>query len=49
MALITIVAVVLAKETHLDDIEAEHGAEQQLIAESAGTVGPDGSPRPRVR
>ena len=48
MAIVTIVAVVVATETHKDDIEAEHGAEQQLITESAGTA-PDGSPQPRVR
>jgi MFS transporter, MHS family, shikimate and dehydroshikimate transport protein len=46
MALITIVAVVVATETHAIDIEAEHGAERQLIEESVGT---DGSPQPRAQ
>ena len=49
MALITIVAVVVATETHMIDIEAEHGAERQLIEESAGTVRTDGSPQPGPR
>ena len=43
MALITLVAVVVATETHRDDIMAERGAERKLIEESPGT------PRPGVR
>ncbi len=49
MALITIAAVFLATETFRDDINADRGAERQLIAESTGTVGADGSPQPRVQ
>ena len=50
MAAVTIVAVLVATETHRDDIEADRGAERQLIEESAGTAGPDGgTPQPRVR
>jgi hypothetical protein len=47
MALITIIAVVLATETHREDINADRGAERRLIAESGGeTAGP---PQPRVQ
>jgi len=49
MAIVTIVAVLVATETHMDDIEADRGAERQLIAESVGTAGPDDSARPRVQ
>ncbi len=49
MALITIVAVLVATETFSEDIAADDQAEQQLIAESAGSTGSDGSPQPRVR
>jgi MFS transporter, MHS family, shikimate and dehydroshikimate transport protein len=42
MAVVTIVAVLVATETHRDDIEAERGAERQLIAESSGPAGPGG-------
>jgi len=46
MAVVTIVAVLVATETHMDDIEADRGAEQQLIAESASS---GGSSQPRAQ
>jgi MFS family permease len=47
MALITILAVVLATETFQDDINADQGAERQLIAERTGDA--SGTASPRVR